>query len=93
MKQVVFLYFKFRSENFVFYLIPKSSTSKIKVLLGPISFEICSFPYAKCGGITSFHLLPVDISCKASVHPSITLFKGNVAGFFSFYRTVEKPDR
>ena len=39
-------------------------------------------PYAKSGGITSFHLAPSFISCNASVQPGITPLIAKTAGWF-----------
>src|SRR5882762_6709415 len=58
--------------SFAFSSIDNSSTSKIRVALGPISAPAPRSPYARLEGTNSCHFDPTGISCSASVHALIT---------------------
>src|ERR1700676_3165843 len=61
--------------------IESSSMSKMSVELIPMmGLGLCS-PYAKFDGMKSCHLDPTGMSCRASVHPGMTLSTGNVAAW------------
>lgn len=60
--------------------MPRSSTSKTKVLFAGI-FGLGLFgPYARLGGISNLNLSPTFMSCRPSVQPGMTPLSGKLIG-------------